>query len=126
MSAIDSMNPVKGFALGFLLAAVPRICCLTVCRTDHRIFAAQPRPRLSRHHDLHRARRLHRSDPRIGYLVAPTRMIGPLETLRESLVDDTAADHGDFIASDRRFDDRPRHRRLPSWAETAGRRAGFI
>jgi hypothetical protein len=91
MSAIDSMSPVKGFALGFLLAAVPKNLLLD--GSAGLIIGSAP---LSLSQDtavitiftvLAACTVL---IPVIGYLIAPTRMVGPLETLRESLVDDSA------------------------------------
>jgi len=91
MSAIDSMNPVKGLVLGFLLAAVPKNLLLD--GSAGLIIGSAP---LSLGQDsaiitiftvLAGCTVL---IPVIGYLVAPTRMVGPLEMLRASLVDDTA------------------------------------
>jgi len=89
MSAIDSMNPVKGLALGFLLAAVPKNLLLDgsagLIIGTAPLSLGQDTASITIFTVLAACTVL---IPVIGYLVAPNRMFGPLETLRTRLVDE--------------------------------------
>ena len=93
MARVDSMTPGNALVLGLLLSAVvpknPVACSFG--RSPRRRGRVQQRSGRTRHRSIHDDRHIDRGVPAVAHLVAPARMRGPFERLREWLVENNVA-----------------------------------